>query len=441
MYFKKWMVGLLSVLLMFFIASCSSKKEESTKNNTFQPTQGIQQKEIQKPQEEPKEKEILFIVEEKQDPKAPYSDELRLNFQEIKLDGTGIFTISSPEDFSGNYSHKFKKKPKLDLDPSETSYHSWEAVDEKGGIVTVKSLKSSVSHSLNWRPDEFSDAPKFKKPAISPDGTKVVMYSEKDNTIYLTDTDGKGKELKKVLSKPEGQETKEGTIDAHPSILDIKILWLADSSKFICYELNVHYLERQPGQIVGKEIIEGFKFTVFDKSGNKLTNNDFSAPDSRLWIKEKYPDSSGYLCVLAKSVVENLIQRYEMKYVKLTAEGKIEFLNMNTDETKTDYELRAGPISPNCSKMVYSDEKNIWTVNLDGSESINLTDTKEDRKNYAPIWSPDGIKIAFASDVKNEQESQITEIWIMDADGGNKEKLTSEVPYSFIFLAWGKAKN
>ncbi len=430
MYFKKWLIGLFVVLLMIFIASCGSKEKKSvSKTEKKQPITPIQ-----KPSMTKTEKEILFIVKEKQSPTGTYSDELNLSFQEIKTDGTGMSEIPCPVGFRGNCSHKNIKDSKLKS--STTSYSSWKTVEESNGIVTVGSFQTGESHNLNWKPDEFSDAPKFKNPIISPDGSKVIMYSEKDNTLYLTDADGDGKDLKKVLSKTKGKMAKEGTIDAHPLILDIEVLWLADSSKFISYELLVHYLERIPGGIVGKEIIEGHKFYVFDNSGNELNSNTISVPNSDFWVKEKYPDSSGYLCILSKRTKEGYTSWHEIEYVKLTAEGKIETLNL----TINIEDLKIETLSPDCSKIILSDNQNIWTVGLDGSEPVNLTDTKEDRKNYTPLWSPDGKKIAFASDVKDEKGySTKTEIWIMDADGGNKEKLASEVP-NFILLAWGKIK-
>ena len=65
----------------------------------------------------------------------------------------------------------------------------------------------------------------------------------------------------------------------------------------------------------------------------------------------------------------------------------------------------------------------LFTVARNGTNLANLTNSKDIEAIGA--WSPDGKKIAYAiSDGRGKEP--ITEIWTMDADGSNKEIVTSE---------------
>ena len=58
----------------------------------------------------------------------------------------------------------------------------------------------------------------------------------------------------------------------------------------------------------------------------------------------------------------------------------------------------------------------IWVMNADGSNKVKLTDDTE--KFNSPSWSPDGSKIVFGGPVNK------SDIWVMNADGSNKINLT-----------------
>ena len=61
----------------------------------------------------------------------------------------------------------------------------------------------------------------------------------------------------------------------------------------------------------------------------------------------------------------------------------------------------------------------IWVMNADGTGKTQLT---SEGRNRAPVWSPDGEKIAFVS---NRDGGGTDKIYVMNADGTNQTKLTT----------------
>jgi len=98
--------------------------------------------------------------------------------------------------------------------------------------------------------------------------------------------------------------------------------------------------------------------------------------------------------------------------------------------------LQAGPrnmdIEYNVKKIIFTSDRNgsedVYSMNLDGSELIQLTD-HPGKDNY-PAVSPDGKKIAYTSDING-----IWQIMIMNWDGTDKMQLTYN-PWSSGYPAW-----
>ncbi|MCP4726096.1 MAG: hypothetical protein GY863_13720 [bacterium] len=67
----------------------------------------------------------------------------------------------------------------------------------------------------------------------------------------------------------------------------------------------------------------------------------------------------------------------------------------------------------------------IWLMNIDGSERVNLTDN--DKRDLDPAWSPDGSKIAYASMLYDED----FEIHVIDRTTSNIVRLTNHPARDF----------
>jgi Tol biopolymer transport system component len=78
----------------------------------------------------------------------------------------------------------------------------------------------------------------------------------------------------------------------------------------------------------------------------------------------------------------------------------------------------------------------IWVMNADGTNQINLTNTPDVSENQ-PAFSSDGTKIAFNGPGDQNNEGDIlSDIWVMNADGTNETNLTNTPDVSESQPTW-----
>lgn len=96
--------------------------------------------------------------------------------------------------------------------------------------------------------------------------------------------------------------------------------------------------------------------------------------------------------------------------------------------------LSAPTWSPDGSKIAFVSDQDgapdIWVMNSDGSELVNLT--RHEAKDHSPAWSPDGAWIAFAS----VRDSLYWELYLMRADGSDLQRLTWWEDASDLWPTW-----
>lgn len=86
----------------------------------------------------------------------------------------------------------------------------------------------------------------------------------------------------------------------------------------------------------------------------------------------------------------------------------------------------AGNAGSNTIVFAALSDRQIYTINVDGTARTRLTNTAS---NSWPVWSPDGAKIAFARKI-----SGVNDIYIMNADGTNVVRRTFGAGYGSV--AW-----
>lgn len=90
--------------------------------------------------------------------------------------------------------------------------------------------------------------------------------------------------------------------------------------------------------------------------------------------------------------------------------------------------LRYTSISPSGEEILFTYNADIYKINTAGGTAIPMT--LYEGRDFMPVWSPDGSKIAFASDRNGNYD-----VFVMDADGSNLKRLSyhsaNDYPYSF----------
>ncbi|MCI0334033.1 MAG: PEP-CTERM sorting domain-containing protein [Planctomycetes bacterium] len=111
----------------------------------------------------------------------------------------------------------------------------------------------------------------------------------------------------------------------------------------------------------------------------------------------------------------------------LTTEDRVNILvnpDGSTTVLETAYDANAPSWSPVDNRIAFwsgieNQYGQIWTINSDGTGSKQLTEDPNHRNSDDPAWSPDGTKILFSTG-----RSGRNELWVMDADGSNEERIS-----------------
>ena len=249
-------------------------------------------------------------------------------------------------------------------------------------------------------------------PSASPDGTQVVFQSNRNgsNQIFIMNMDGS--DMRQLGDFPLGAETPVFSPDGKLIVFDMYVG--EDNNDVFTIKPDGSDLK----QLTNSPGYDGHPHWSAD--GKRIVfNSDRTSPDPNAGWSDRWHE------IFTMKADGSDVQQHTR------CETVCTFANLSPDGKKLLYRKVIKAPGLNWALGSITNNSEIFIANLDGSEETNIS------KNAAfdgwPVFSPDGSKIAFAS---NRSGPALTgQIWLMNTDGTGLKQL-SHGPWAHAQPAW-----